>query len=174
VTNSKPTNLLLRDAQPSDADAVARVHVLTWQNAYRGLLPDAYLDALRPEERARRYTFGGADPSAPRTLVALVGAELVGFATVCVAREEGAPAELSALHVQPSQWGQGIGAALIAAARARLVREGCRAARLWLLEGNARAERFYRIDGWVPEGTRREEVVWGAAVVEIGFRRALP
>ena len=52
VTNAK--EFLLRDAQPFDADAVARVHVQTWQVAYRGLLPDAYLDALRPEDRARR------------------------------------------------------------------------------------------------------------------------
>ena len=99
---------------------------------------------------------------------------MVGFATICIAQGEGASAELSALHVQPSHWGRGIGAALIAAARAQLVLAGCRAAHLWLLEGNVRAERFYRIDGWVPDGTRRAEIVWGADVVEIGFRRELP
>ena len=31
--------------------AVARVHVRSWQVGYRGLLPDAYLDGLRAEER---------------------------------------------------------------------------------------------------------------------------
>ena len=170
----KTPALLLRDAQPTDAAAVARVHVLAWQTAYRGLLPDAYLDSLRPEDRAKRYTFGLTDPNAPQTLVALDGDELVGFATVLRTRDEPTTGELSALHVLPTHWNRRIGVALIGAARERLLRHGCSTARLWLLEGNARAERFYRRDGWLPDGTRRSEVVWEAAVVELGFRRALP
>ena len=46
---------------------VARVHVRAWQVAYRNLLPDGYLDGLKPEDRARRYTFGGTDPREPMT-----------------------------------------------------------------------------------------------------------
>ena len=49
--------MLLRPAEPVDAMAVARVHVRSWQVGYRGLLPDAYLDGLRAEERAERYDF---------------------------------------------------------------------------------------------------------------------
>ena len=41
--------------------AVARVHVRSWQVGYRGLLPDAYLDGLRAEERAERYNFASGD-----------------------------------------------------------------------------------------------------------------
>ena len=166
--------LLLRDALPSDADAVARVHVRTWQTAYRGLLPDAYLDSLRADERARRYTFGALDPATPQTLVALDSDELVGFATVRTLPAEGDVGELCALHVEPAHWNRRIGLALIEAARARLQKHGARRARLWLLEGNARAERFYRLDRWQPDGTRRTEVVWGASVVELGFARELP
>jgi hypothetical protein len=32
---------------------------------------------------------------------------------------------------------------------------------LWVLTGNDRAERFYRADGWLPDGRRREEDVCG-------------
>ncbi len=53
--------MLLRPAEPADAMAVARVHVRSWQAAYRGLLPDAYLDGLRPEDRAARYDFATED-----------------------------------------------------------------------------------------------------------------
>jgi len=168
------SRLVLRDAQPPDADAVARVHVRTWQTAYRGLLPDAYLDSLRADERARRYTFGLSDPAAPQTLVALDSNELVGFATIRTLPEENGLGELCALHVDPKHWNRRIGLALIEAARARLHEIGARRARLWLLEGNLRAERFYRIDRWQPDGTRRSEVVWGVSVDELGFTRALP
>jgi hypothetical protein len=44
----------LRPAVPGDSLAVARIHVRAWQTAYRGLLPDAYLDGLRAEDRAAR------------------------------------------------------------------------------------------------------------------------
>ncbi len=70
----------LRPAVPADAPAAARVHVRAWQAGYRGLMPAEYLDGLRPEDRAARYTFGR--PDGPRTTVALLDGTLVGFATI--------------------------------------------------------------------------------------------
>ncbi|MHB1536011.1 MAG: hypothetical protein ACYC1D_15655 [Acidimicrobiales bacterium] len=46
--------MLLHRALPGDEDAVAAVHVWSWQTAYRGLVPSEYLDSLNPAERARR------------------------------------------------------------------------------------------------------------------------
>ena len=59
----------LRHAEPTDAIAVARVHVRSWQAAYRKLMPDEYLDQLRPEDRAKKYNFGSLDPLKPHTIV---------------------------------------------------------------------------------------------------------
>jgi hypothetical protein len=56
----------LRRAEPTDAIAVARVHVRSWQAAYRKLMPDDYLDQLRPEDRAKKYDFGNLDPMCQR------------------------------------------------------------------------------------------------------------
>src|SRR5919107_604708 len=42
----------VRPATVADAPAMGRVHVRAWQAAYRGQMPDAYLDGLRPEQRA--------------------------------------------------------------------------------------------------------------------------
>ena len=33
----------IRSARPDDADAIARVHVETWRDAYAGILPDRVL-----------------------------------------------------------------------------------------------------------------------------------
>jgi hypothetical protein len=43
--------LSVRAATPDDAAAVAGVHVRSWQAAYRGLIADAYLDGLNPDDR---------------------------------------------------------------------------------------------------------------------------
>jgi len=160
--------MVLRPARPADALAVAGIHVRAWQTGYRGLVPDGYLDGLRAEDRARRYTFELTDLDRPQTLVAELDGAIVGFATTAPAQDEPGAGELAALHVDPAAWRRGIGSALIAAARTRLVERGFASAVLWLLAGNRRAEAF------VAEGEPRGAEVWGTHVEEIRFRRALP
>lgn len=167
--------MLLRPAEPKDAIAVARVHVRSWQAAYRGLLPDDYLDQLRPEDRAVRYDFASLDPLKPQTIVAGDGGVIQGFATTAPSRDGDLPehGELCALYVDPEHWGRGIGLALVSAARARLFERGFRRAILWVLAGNTRAMRFYQADRWVPDGLGRTTTVWNVTVDEIRYVREL-
>jgi GNAT superfamily N-acetyltransferase len=167
--------MLLRPATPDDAMAVARVHVRSWQVGYRGLLPDAYLDGLSPEDRAARYDFATLDPIKPRTVVAVEGRIILGFATTSPVRDADLEGygELCALYVDPPQWGKGIGAALIKDARARLREMGFQRAALWVLAGNLRAERFYRLDGWAEDGVRRSDSRRGIEINEVRYQRAL-
>ena len=166
--------LSVRLAEPNDAMEVAGVHVRCWQRAYRGLFPDEYLDGLRPEERAARYTFEG-QADQPLTIVAGECGAIHGFATI------GAPStdarenigELLALYVDPDHWGRGIGRGLILEARKRMIKCGFGDAVLWVLAGNYRAERFYRADGWTLDGGRRQDEVWGVLADELRYRRAL-
>jgi GNAT superfamily N-acetyltransferase len=167
--------MLLRPAEPSDAMAVARVHVRSWQVAYRNLLPDDYLDQLHPEDRARAYDFTSLDPLKPRTIVAVEEGVIHGFATTAPSRDPDLAnyGELCALYVDPKQWGRGMGRALVSASRAYLFELGCRHAFLWVLRGNARAERFYQIDRWAADGVRRTDTVWGVTVDEVRYQRGL-
>jgi GNAT superfamily N-acetyltransferase len=165
---------VVRLAEPEDALPVARVHVKTWQVAYRTLLPEAYLQALRPEDRASAYDFAHVDPSRPRTIVATRGGEIQGFATTAPARgSDDIPAcgELCALYVDPDWWGRGVGRALLIAARAHLAERGFETAVLWVLSGNERADRFYRRDGWTPDGRSRTVPVWGVTIDEVRYVR---
>jgi ribosomal protein S18 acetylase RimI-like enzyme len=165
----------LRPAVPDDAMAVARVHVRAWQAAYRGLMPEDYLAGLRAEDRAQRYDFANQDPARPRTLVAIDADTVLGFATTSPARDEDAAAqgELCALYVEPDCWGRGIGGALAAAARNDLYRLGFRQAVLWVAAGNARAERFYRADGWTRDGSQRARQIWTVSVNTVRYNRVL-
>jgi hypothetical protein len=45
---------------------------------------------------------------------------------------------------------------------------------LWVLVGNERADRFYRLDGWLPDGSHRGDEIWGVSVEDMRFCRALP
>lgn len=152
--------------------AVARVHVSSWQAAYRGLIAQGYLDGLRPEDRAARYTFGEAGP---KTLLAVEDGNVLGFASYGTARGDDCMGfgELYALYADPSAWDRGVGRALIAEARAGLRAEGFDGAILWVLTGNERAERFYRRDRWVDDGCRRTAEVQGITLDETRYRRWL-
>jgi GNAT superfamily N-acetyltransferase len=66
------------------------------------------------------------------------------------------PGWLNALYVLPDEWGTGIGSGLHDEAVEALRRLGPEA-RLWVLEQNARARRFYEQRGWRLDG--RERVV---------------
>ncbi|MGH7634858.1 MAG: GNAT family N-acetyltransferase [Gemmatimonadaceae bacterium] len=167
--------VLLRDALPADARAVASVHVRAWQVGYRGLIAQEYLDALRPEDRASRYTFGSADPAHPTTIVATEAGVVRGFATVGGSRDvhDARTGELLACYVDPDAWRRGIGRLLETEARARLASLGFTSAVLWVLERNNRAQRFYRAVGWESDGVARTEECWGVLVNELRFRRAL-
>jgi ribosomal protein S18 acetylase RimI-like enzyme len=169
------SEMLLRPAEPSDALAVARVHVRSWQVAYRTLLPHDYLDQLHPEDRASTYDFANPDPLKPQTTVAIEAGLIQGFVTTALSRgpdlvDHG---ELCALYVDPEHWGRGVGASLVSTARAHLFAHGFRNAFLWILADNVRAEHFYRIDGWASDGLRRADTIWGVTVDEIRFRRGL-
>lgn len=171
----------LRDARRGDELAVAEVHVRSWQDAYRDLMPAEFLDALDPRDRARRYTFeGGAE--APTTVIAVAagdeddpsltnsgevrpgsssspGEPVIGFVTFGPSRDEDAVGmgEIYALYVDPGRYQGGVGRLLMAHARRRLKEQGFDAAVLWVLQGNERAASFYEREGWKPDGATREE-----------------
>jgi GNAT superfamily N-acetyltransferase len=170
----------LREANRGDEAAVADIHVRAWQEAYRGLIPDEFLDALDPEDRARTYTFEADDPDAPTTLVAVQEGEdcgeiILGFATFCRSRDADAPdhGEVVALYVDPDRYEGGVGRMLMAEARRRLWEAGFAEALLWILDGNDRAARFYEGEGWAPDGDTRVEQPYGIVSNVRRFRRPL-
>ncbi len=167
--------MLLRPAQPGDEMAVARVHVRSWQVAYRTLMPQEYLDQLRPEDRAAHYDFATGDPQKPHTIVAVESESVLGFATTMPTRSEDLSGygELAALYVDPEHWGRGVGLALVQAARAHLVEAGFLKAMLWVLVGNTGADRFYQKDKWIPDGIRQAEFVWGISLDGLRYTRDL-
>ncbi len=62
---------------------------------------------------------------------------------------------LEAVYVSPEAWGTGLADVLHDAALAELRSRGVDRARLWVLEGNVRARRFYERRGWRADGTSR-------------------
>jgi len=143
----------IRQATPEDALAIGTVDVASWRAAYRGLMPDAYLDALSVDDTAARWTSSLSREGArrKRTFVTEHEGAVVGYATVGPDGESGSGL-LYLMYVAPDHWRRGSGSALIAAACDALRHDGYRTAVLWVLEHNERARRFYEAHGWTADG----------------------
>lgn len=170
-----PPSLLVRAARADERLDIARVHVRSWQVAYRGLIDDAFLDSLQPEQRVGLYPFDPPSPADPQTIVAIAGERIVGFSSFGPTRDEDAQGagEIYALYVDPDHWGSGVGRRLLAESRRRLEEAGYADAILWVLRGNEGAERFYLADGWARDGATRMEDPYGPRVEVRRFRRSL-
>jgi GNAT superfamily N-acetyltransferase len=146
----------IRAATPEDARAIAEVHVASWRAAYRGVLPDTYLDRLSVDEREAQRRGHLGDPSSEwGTLVAEEDGRVIGFATFGPSRDEDAPpgtGEVPAIYLDPAVVGTGVGRALFAEAASGLRNAGFTRATLWVLEANERARRFYEKAGWTWDG----------------------
>jgi GNAT superfamily N-acetyltransferase len=164
----------VRAAVPADAPDVARVHVRSWQSAYRGLIAQEYLDGLEPEVIANRYTFGRAGLRMPSTLVAVDGCTIRGLATTGLCRDNDLPnfGELMAIYVDPAYVRTGVGRLLVTAARERLRLVGVAGALLWVLDTNVGARRFYERDGWRFDGTCRTVTFGSLQVRQVRYRCA--
>jgi GNAT superfamily N-acetyltransferase len=93
---------------------------------------------------------------------------VLGFGCTGSAPDDPATGQLFAFYLHPDAWGRGHGARLHAGALDRLRRAGFVHARLWVLDGNERALRFYRRQGWVETG--RTAVEPGPEGVELRER----
>jgi ribosomal protein S18 acetylase RimI-like enzyme len=151
-----------------DCLAIAQVHVESWQQAYRGILPDSYLSSLSvPEREAMWRRMAERDPS--HLLVARTNSQVVGFVAFGASRDEGAPgdrAEIWAIYVKPASWCKGAGRGLWLEALQRMVEEGYKSVSLWVIAGNERAIRFYERMGFVVEAESRKSLELGGTTLE--------
>ncbi len=146
-----PSRLWVRAAHPGDAEAIGRIRVAAWRAAYRGMVPDGYLEQMDPGANLAPLRVRLAEPTDDfRGLVAEAppvaspgNAAVIGWALVGAPRypAPGNERELWALFVDPAAWRQGAGRALVADVLGRV--SASNTVGLWCLSANARALEFY-------------------------------
>jgi RimJ/RimL family protein N-acetyltransferase len=166
--------LAFREADPSDARGIARVHVTCWQAAYRGILPDPTLEDLsidRVEEAWKRRLEERGD----QVLVYDREGQVIGFTAFGATRDEDEDAaivgEMYQLYLDPGEWRKGYGTALTRAVLKAMHSEGFAEVTLWVLRENKRGRGFYEtlgleLDGAEKVETRRD----GSVMNEIRYR----
>ena len=165
-----------RVASVDDAEAIARMHTRTWQVAYRGQMPDAFLDGLSIEARTAKWRSNLASGDGATVVIEDGPDHVIGFCSLLPARDPDlAPTigELAALYIDPTRARTGLGRLLMHDAFDRAHRCGYTALTLWVLETNRNARAFYETLGFEPDGTVRNEEWGNLSVRGVRYRKTL-
>ena len=133
-----------RDAVPGDAMLISRLFAASWRVAYRGIVPQHYLDRL-PDEywlpSVRAWLMSGCFSA----VLACEGDTAIGCVIFGRGRDEAYAdwGEIVSLYLLPEHMRRGIGTALMQRALAAMRTDGYSRFYLWAIEGNSAADRFY-------------------------------
>ncbi len=134
---------MIRPATFADAQAIARVHVQSWEETYRGILPDATLDA-RPLSVRVAHWRDWLSRTGRWTFVSESNDEVNGFACAFLNHDEaGFDAILSTLYVLRRAQRRGIARALLREVASELLRAKIRSMWLLTLRDRNPARTFY-------------------------------
>lgn len=153
--------IIVRDMELADCPAVASIHVRGWQAAYRGMMPDSFLDSLDISQRTERWQ-NNLGRNNCMNLVAEQDGQIMAFGGGGVNRSLSIvphlPNELWALYTDPNLWGQGAGRAIMTEFATRIQTPYL----VWVARENHPALKFYaRMGGKQLTHTKNEEVGGG-------------
>ena len=166
-------DVIIRKPRPEDAEAIARVHVQTWQQTYRGVMPDDFLDGLSVEKRAENHR---EYMSKTGYFLAEDGDGILGF--ICHgpnrAGADVKDGEIYALNLIDRAKRRGAGTALMQAAARELVEQGAARISLWVVRENEAARAFYEAMGGTCAGEEKISNIGGRDVREVSYVWANP
>lgn len=165
------TKTVVRRATVDDAVGIATVHIASWRETYRGIVPDPFLKDLSIERRTANWIMSLSDPNHEyhRAFVAEVEGQLVGFSNYGFNREKdlGIEGELFAVYLLRSSQKKGIGRQLVEAAAGGLLSMAAQSMLVWVLAENPARGFYERLGG---EYLRQKKIeIGGKALVEIAY-----
>lgn len=157
----------VRKGKPADAAALSDLFRLSWQQAYRGIIPHVHLENMI-RRRGPDWWLNSLR-SGDSVLVLEVGGKMAGYATMGTARARGNyQGEIYELYLDPTHQGLGFGEHLFEACRYGLDQRKLRGLVVWALADNSMATDFYWRRGGRPVA-RAYDRIGGAKLEKIAF-----
>jgi ribosomal protein S18 acetylase RimI-like enzyme len=168
---SEARALTIRRALVADAETVGRIHVESWNVAYRGIMPDDVIARTDLAYRTALWKERIADREWPVFLIEEKG-KCVAFCQMVPTKDlDDDPqrvGHITSLHVLPELRGRGFGRILMDHVLGEFRRRGFVELTLWVLEENRNARRFYEKHGFHLDRGKRSYP--GTRVPEVRYR----
>jgi ribosomal protein S18 acetylase RimI-like enzyme len=163
----------IRDANSEDVSGMAKVRVDTWRAAYKGIVPDDFLESLSYQSITERWRVAFWEYRNPDVGIFVAESEsrdIVGIA-ICGPQGNQDPfyrGGIFVLYVLPEYQNLGIGRRLVAACVQHLVQKlGFDTLLIWVLAENP-YRKFYESLGGRPVREKTEEI-GGRMLLEVGY-----
>lgn len=149
-----------------DMMQVSSVYEQSWKHAYKGIIPQSYLDGI-PEGRWVK----SINKPGMNSLVLIDNGIIVGTTAFCTSRWEkfAGYGEIVSVYLLPEYTGNGYGRKLVEKAVFELKKLGYKKIILWVLEENMKARQFYEHLGFVNSGEVLDDNIGGKDVREIAY-----
>ena len=149
LTQRKPIFMKIREANYSDAEAIAELHTNSWRNTYKNSLNTDYLKNIVPSERKSVWLQRLSEPKSNQCVtVAENNGEIIGFSCAFAGESTDLGSYLDNLHVSPLNQGKGTGTILLKKA-AKYCFQQAPGSGMYLLvnQDNIKAKQFYETCG---------------------------
>lgn len=160
----------LKRANVDDAEIISNIHALSWKVAFKGLLPQQYLDELKNDFWVGTFKEWMAKNALTAQLV-YENNLAVGCISYGKSRDDLLPewAEIVSIYVLPNYWGKGYGSKLLNTALLEIRQLDYKNAYLWVLEGNLNAKAFYENKGFFYNGDKYPFEIMGKPFVNLRY-----
>lgn len=158
-------------AGPSDDEDLGRLHIVTWRETYKGLLPDAFLSAMNEAAHTRRFRLALLKRESDEVILAAADRRgLIGYAQAMPSRERRpGEGEIATLYVRRAAQRAGVGRALVKACARALAARGSTSLMISVLRDNLPARTFYEHLGGRADAPRPEPGP-GGVLYEVAYR----
>lgn len=152
----------IREMTTEDIAQVRQIYTAGWQNAFRGIVPQAYLDTMNLDDWA---------PPLDGAYVLTDGKDILGTSSIAPARDAAFTGwgEIISIYVLPRLIGQGYGHFLFEHVKEKLLEQYGAKIYLTVFEENLRARHFYEKHDFSWNGERLPLNVGGKDLIELRY-----
>jgi GNAT superfamily N-acetyltransferase len=150
--------VLIRNATKDDVEVLGLIYSLSYQAAFKDIIPDNILENVFSLERRTDGLMKEISVGTPVNTILFYEDIPVGLLTYGKPKDEDSDdssIEIWRIYLLPTYWGQNVGIDLLDWGIKEIQGKGHKKIILWVLEENSRARKFYEKMGFIHDGVTR-------------------
>ena len=153
-------------SEDDDLTKISDIYERSWKHAYKGIIPQEYLDGIPRGRWAKSITREGM-----KNLVMTENGVFIGTAGFCRSRWEkyGDFGEIVSIYLLPEHTCKGKGSQLLRRCIEELKKLGYTELLLWVLEENTAARKFYEKNGFICAEEYLNDSIGGRELREVMY-----
>jgi len=159
--------MIIREARAGDEKGMAAAVTAVWKEAYRGIVPDNFLNRMKPDRHEMIFWERIKDGKEFIAVLEDEAGEIAGMASGAKERYGRYDCELIAIYILPEYGRHGFGRQLFHTVTAHLAAQGFRSMIIWTFEKN-RDRCFYDGLGGTPSETD-SLLIAGKRIPTVGY-----